>query len=330
MRFQRIMLAGGGLALGISLVVWWKLPSVLHAQKMVRQEQPIQSTPSLMASSKSIIPENLLMRESRPQGTVQVYQASPSDRLAYLLGETGDGRYSTREAALKLLDPHLSSETITRLLDFLREVSPLVGMNALEQAALKNDVMNVLRNQQVPPAGLTQTLLDIYADSNQPEVMRDYSLQHVAKWYLNGASDSDKPLIVEALKQGTQQNHGSIPGTSLLALTQMSDGNPKQQHELQQIALQLTQSPSSNPLTVTTALQICARLQVKEAYPTALQIAQSSSMADSVRISAIAALGDLGDAQSKVLLQGWVQGNDFRLRVPAAAALKRLTARLSL
>jgi hypothetical protein len=76
-----------------------------------------------------------------------------------------------------------------------------------------------------------------------------------------------------------------------------------------------------------TALQVCAQLGVKDVLPLALQFAESAKSIP-LRVSAIAAVGQLGGAEVTAYLENLAAGNDARLAVPARAALQRRARQL--
>ena len=75
-----------------------------------------------------------------------------------------------------------------------------------------------------------------------------------------------------------------------------------------------------------TALQVCARLGVKEALPLLVQTAEQGGSA-SLRISAIGALGLLGGKPEMALLEKIAAGENARLAPVATAALRRIRER---
>ena len=72
-----------------------------------------------------------------------------------------------------------------------------------------------------------------------------------------------------------------------------------------------------------TALQICAKLGNKAVLPSARRLASSRESVP-LRMSAIAAVGTLGNADDQVVLEEYAKSSDVRLRKSAQSALKRL------
>jgi len=70
-------------------------------------------------------------------------------------------------------------------------------------------------------------------------------------------------------------------------------------------------------------LQICAKFNDKRALPIARKIAESAASTH-LRMSAIAAVGTLGDSSDRPMLEKYASSSDARLRESAQSALNRL------
>jgi hypothetical protein len=89
-------------------------------------------------------------------------------------------------------------------------------------------------------------------------------------------------------------------------------------------ALLLARSGQCSEAARTTALQVCGQMGLTAALPAARQVAVSGA-ALPLRLSAIAAVGMLGDDTDRALLERWAA--DPALAVAAQSALRRLEAR---
>ena len=63
----------------------------------------------------------------------------------------------------------------------------------------KNEIMNVLRNQNKQPAELAEVLIKIYQDRAQDVVIRDYAVQHLSSWYEQRADEHERKRIENLL-----------------------------------------------------------------------------------------------------------------------------------
>jgi len=124
------------------------------------------------------------------------------------------------------------------------------------------------------------------------------------------------------------ETDNSIGGTALLGLVRLSRQIPDRfdQTRIAKATLRMAGDKSAGELSRITALQVCARLQIKEALPLAWQAAQKSEPV-TVRISAINALGSLADGKARPFLNDLLAGNELRLRAPAQTALTQIERR---
>ena len=88
-------------------------------------------------------------------------------------------------------------------------------------------------------------------------------------------------------------------------------------------ALLLSEDTKCGELAKITSLQICAKLGEKNVLPVARQISTSGASVP-LRMSAIAAVGTLGEESDRLMLEKYAASTDTRLRTAAQSALKRL------
>jgi len=80
----------------------------------------------------------------------------------------------------------------------------------------------------------------------------------------------------------------------------------------------------AHPDIRTTALQVSAGMGDKRILPMACTLASNASLSLRLRVSAIAAIGQLGDHTQRDLLEQYAQQDNASIRLAAKAALKRL------
>jgi hypothetical protein len=195
---------------------------------------------------------------------------------------------------------------------------------------VKNNVMNLLIDQTLPPAGLTTALIDTCQDEKQDFVSRDYAVQHLVTWYEAGAGDlaDAKPRIRTALVEAASANN-SIAGTALLGLHRLAINNPGFDRDgISQRALALANSNTTVLPARITALQVCAEEGMREILPVVRSLVGPQNPT-ALRISAIAALARLGTAGDISLLTGLEARGDEGMRPAVNAALNRLQEQLT-
>lgn len=245
-----------------------------------------------------------------------------------------------RLKAIHSLKKNLNYEEITALYSFLKSRPTSAEKNIPGLHVVKNDILNALRDQTVSPAGLTDTMIAIYHDPKQDNVTRDYAIQHLISWYEQGAIDAVtakekiQAVLTEAsgsdassLGEAVQKN-SSIAGTALLGLHRLSVLDSMfNSTEIGQAALRLAQASDTPIATRITALQICAEREIKQALPTLESLVQISENIP-LRISAIAALGQLGGKEQAVFLRQLESCPNEKLRTASQIALRKLQHRI--
>jgi len=156
---------------------------------------------------------------------------------------------------------------------------------------------------------LSSTLLGILHDTKQPDVLRDYSVQHLATWINprshqgNSATPAPSPevtdkvldALVTAATDPTLEN-SSIPGTTLMMFINLTH--------------------TSNPLDCTAAVD-----KLKPWLSAALE--DGSKLSNPVRVSAIGAAGILDPEQFRPAIRriAYQENGQSSLQLPAIATL---------
>ena len=209
--------------------------------------------------------------------------------------------------------------------------------------------MNVLCEQHQLCPKWTQTLTEISRNKAYDPVTRDYALQHMVSLMIPAnvgePSETDpekRQAIISALLAAAGQTHESYSGTALQGLhliLQNQQRNPQQQvssaagslafadDQLRPIAIALAVAEDASMQARITALQVCAERGLSEILPQTREIATAATAPDSLRMSAIAALGRLGTAEDQPLLEQLLQTVSPRLQKAARPALETLKQR---
>jgi hypothetical protein len=243
-----------------------------------------------------------------------------------------DGRTAIQDRleAVQELGNNLSRSEIDSFYCFLKSHPDSQEKNIAGLRALKNNLINALKDQNSPPAGLTASLIDMFHDRAQDFVIRDYAVQHLTSWYSRSSADSSdaKQRIKNALEEALREN-SSIAGTALLGLHRLSSADGSfDGAEIDQTALQMTKASDTSLATRITVIQICAERGLAQALPEIEHFAKARGQT-ALQISAIAALGQLGNAEDATLLERLESEDDVALRPAITAALKKLPRRLA-
>ena len=234
-------------------------------------------------------------------------------------------RYEARNDALRSIarERHLSSNDVAALVAWLASTNDVLRVERL--AALKNDVMNLLRNQEPPPPVFADTLVSMFESGDQPPAVLDYCIQHLGAMQGDVADDFRRnrlrPLLVKAA------GRAKLPyaGTALYALAEDGSATPAQEAELRRLTLSLC-APAANPATRIAAIQLAGERGYADALPL-LRETLSSPRRDAVTdIVCLGSLGLLGGADDLPLLRRFATMGP-RYATAAQAAIRRIEER---
>lgn len=115
----------------------------------------------------------------------------------------------------------------------------------------------------------------------------------------------------------------NIAGTSLIALKRLPDNTQADKAAVAEEAYKLMQSSETADLVKVTALQIGSELHDSRFYPLAKTILDSNAEVQ-LKMSAIAAIGLLGNTSDYALLEKYQRSTDIRFRAAAKQAAKNI------
>ena len=348
MRVLRFIWVVGAVALA-SALVWWV-------------GQANRSTVTSVGSSTESAETLSGGRDSgRAAGGDHLMNGAPSlparlsDRVQLIVASDVGTALSARIRAVHDLGPDLTHSESAALADYLRTHSLAEALRRDGENWLRNDILDKLEGQHTLPIGLVDLLVGIYQDRQQDVVMRDYAVQHIPPVYKK-LSDQERVVLHTMLWQATDETDSTIAGTALLALLRISGtaedvisrlpiaalstsdrrsagpSRPTPEIDLARLeatALRLASDKHCGELSQLTALSLCGRLRVAKALPLVTDVAQHGTDV-SLRLAAIAALGDLGGPATVELLEELSLGTETRVRVAATSALERLKKRVGI
>lgn len=256
----------------------------------------------------------------------QVGFASPhpdiADSLRTVFGLDEQKDYPARVKAAHRLGKNLSESEVDGLYLFLNRKNGEDNLDPSELDALKNEVSMAIMGQDRKSPLYARNLAAMYFDPSHDEAWRDYCIQHLGQWCAK-ADASERTLVSGTLWDAAGKKQLPVAGTALIALSNNAGAPGIARQDVANKALALCEDAGCCELAKTTALQICARLGDERALPIARKIAESGASVP-LRMSALAAVGTLGDASDKPLLEKFASSSDVRLRKSALGALGRL------
>ncbi len=234
--------------------------------------------------------------------------------------------YTDRLRAVKYDMPEsLEAREFQGLEDYL--LVPQTGRDGdfrQHEYALRNYMMDALRGEESRTGETIGTLVSVYADESQGDVMRGYALQHLASVYIGNVSKlsaADKSRIVKTFKAALADTSAeTLAGTALLGLQDASRWDPDtvSPSMVGHAAMGLLQSDASGTLSKISAFQICGELKRKAAAPYARETAFDPSADWVLRMAAVYALSQLGETTG---LETLLNDSDKHVAKAVAVAL---------
>lgn len=248
--------------------------------------------------------------------------------LHFLFGWGGqDGGYQKRVRLVRQLPRDLSFNEVSALVEFLYMQPDQVGLTEQDYNGVGDAVMEKIESQQQMHPDYTDHLVLIYYDEAYSEMWRDYCLQHVGSAYRRVAQWK-RPVLRQLYDDATAS--GSVmAGTALLAMRNSVGGGGISSGDVRSSALAVADDPAFRDSSRLTAMLVASELGSPEALELAREIVDSRGLTAHFRVAAIASIGMQGNSADLELLQKYAQSSDFRFRMAAEAALKKLQGRMA-
>ena len=266
-----------------------------------------------------------LLAEFNPHAPQQDAAVSDASSLTQLIcGETENKSYDSRIRAVRQLERSIPANDFSRLRDFLEKDPASEDLEPLAINAIKNDVAGKLLTSEFLPDDFSKRFLAMAESPQVGIIWQNYTIQFLDLLWKRESDPAMQQTIVQALERYTQDTRTSIAGTALLTLSRMPEGAKIAPAYLGELAIRAVRNPAIQWQDKVTALQIAARVGDSRALPQARVWAVDDQLPVILRMSALAVLGDRGNATDRPTLERFSKSGEFRLRSAAKAALKRL------
>lgn len=246
-----------------------------------------------------------------------------SDKVRKIVNKTNGLKFRERLRLVNSLPRNLSEDDRKALYYYLK-----YEKNNTNTHVMKNDMLNILRDQKTPPDELTDVMLDLFYDKSQNIVIRSYALQHMRPWYLDERMQD--PAIRQAFYDGLEETENEIAGVALLALKDMAERDTDfDKNLISQKAAEMAADENTYILTRISAVSISGRMKNPEALETIRNLT-STTQPMALKLSAIASLGELGDHKDIYTLQKISSSGKRPFSTAAKAALKKIKKKLNI
>ena len=334
---------------GIALLIA-TATAVVVASRNRQQPAPPPKVP--VAASPAELRVKAVERKPEPTDH-EVVEAS--DAVAIVCGAdsaTAD-RYEARNDALRSIARRrdLPEDDVAALLAYLRRADDALRVERV--AALKNDVMNLLRNQESPVEGVAETLVAMIegrpvagvgrsgragvpppaadGDGTQslpgntvhPTVIIDYCIQHLGAM-VNELDDAVRKAVRGVFVMAARDKAKPYAGTALYSLAEDKRATAAQEGELKRLTLALYKLAVNNVARIA-AIQLAGQRGYAEALPV-LRDTLSGEKRDAVLDTiCIGTIGLLGAAHDIALIERFK--GDARRSAAVEAGIKRIKGR---
>ncbi len=338
--------------------------AVVVALRERRQAVPPPEVPEAPAG-QTIAEVRVRAVERRVETLERGEVAAASGAVAIVCGEdaaTAD-RYEARNDALRSIARRrdLLEDDVAALMAYLRRADD--AMRVERVAALKNDVMNLLRNQEPAVEGMAETLIamiegnfgpgragvpspaavadgtatlptrsrdtdgdgtpSLPGNTIHPPAVIDYCIQHLGAM-VNELDDAGRKAVRGVLVKAAREKTKPYAGTALYSLAEDKRATREQEGELKRLTLAICK-PGVNNVARIAAIQLAGQRGYAEALPV-LRETLSGEKRDAVLDTVcIGSIGLLGNADDIALIERFK--GDARRSAAVEAAIKRIKGR---
>ncbi len=260
--------------------------------------------------------------------------------------------YYQYRSAIRGLTRNLSTADVSALMSFLTQKAADHGeMRPIAFNAVKNDILDVLLRQDKLPPDIGRLIVEMYNDRTYDTMWRDYCVQFASNYYERRwiytetsqnktarddvVDKSDYHAVEHIFKNALLETDSTIAGTALLGLVSLAANHettvadiPGESFlapdQIKKAVVHITAIPQCSEPTRITAIRLAASLGCDEVLPDIRIFAQTGATV-TLRMAAIATLGDMGSQNDIELLQSLAADSEPRIRAIAAKALAKLT-----
>ena len=331
---RRLIVTVCGTALLIAAAV-----GAVVASRNRRQPLPPPDVP--VAASPAEVRVKAVERKPEPSDH-EVIEASAAVAIVCGADSATADRYEARNDALRSIARRrdLPEKDVAALIAYLRTADNAMRIERV--AALKNDVMNLLRNQDPPVEGLAETLIVMFEGRSisthnsstpnspthpHPSVVLDYCIQHLGAM-LDELDEKGRLRVRAVLAKAAKRTKQPYAGTALYSLAEDARATPAQDKELKGLALALCK-PEANYAARIAAIQLAGERGYAEALPVLRETLSAPSRDAVLDIAAIGSVGLLGSAVDIPLVESVAARGGRRYAVAANAAIERIKNRVA-
>lgn len=288
---------------------------------------PKPPPPALTATAGNRIPAKISGKSKRDaRAGISSEELSSAVRKVCGIGAAANCTYAERNSALRIISGmrNLPKGDADALMGYICSSGGV--LRAEREAALKNDVMNLLRKQNPTPKGFPDILVSISCGSLCDEATTDYAVQHLGAVLLSTKDNEGRDRIRRALAAAAAKRRRAYAGTALYALAGTKELPRDEERQLRRMTISAF-GRDSHPLARMAAIQLAGQRGYVEALPTVRGIIDGKRRDAVLDIVAVGTLGLLGDRSDLKRLDAAEASFGVRIREAVRVARKRIGER---
>lgn len=258
----------------------------------------------------------------------RVVPADVSSVIAVVCGKdrASANRYELRNEALRSVARrrNLPEGDVAALMAYV--ASEKGALHPAREAALRNDILNLLCEQEPIPADLPDLLMDIVRKGRHDAMLVDYAIQHLGILQ-HDLPDAEARLLRDTLFMSASKIERPYAGTAFYALADSRKMSASESERLRRLTVAACSS-HANPLVRLSALQLAGECGYREVLPEVRSILRGVHRDAVTDVVAIGTLGLLGDASDIRLIESLSARGGSRLATPCKMAMERIKGRM--
>lgn len=234
------------------------------------------------------------------------------------------GRYASRISAFRSIAGRrdLSSEDVSVLMDYVASTNDT--MSAELVAGLKNEVLNLLRNQNPVPDRLAGLMMDMIDSGDYDATIVDYCIQHLGAMWRDFATEGMRERARNVFVSAASCKSRPYAGTALYSLADEKGAPAEYKAKLRRLTVAIACDPAANRLARISAIQLAARKGYAEVLPSARKTIAEVRPDAVLAMVSVGAIGSLGCAADIPALECLRERCGHRLNTAIDAALAKL------
>ena len=237
--------------------------------------------------------EDELRREQKPSGCMSAGVeplTKQQNKPKYLVQTRGDKLYDRKTPVYEVAS--VASKSAMDSFVAHRHVPP--AEDAAQYASDLSDVMDEMLNRGEIPTDYAETMVALFRDKSQGDVIRDFAVQHIGLYaetlQMRGKYDSDSSesaTLRDALWDASEETHTIVAAAAFRALADMATFDPRvDASRLDNRLASCVADASSSPAARVMAAQLCGERRVVAAKPVLERIAADRAQPAPLRLAA--------------------------------------------